>query len=129
MNPGSSGSSTVSGYEGTYPVMDGSREVKAAEFKRMGVFYWNGYKHTFYNLNMNGCVNIMRDLGYSEDEYPYWVRNDGVKMFGKYVMVAADLSLHPKGSVVATAVGQAMVVDTGTFAETTPQQYDVAVNW
>ena len=52
-------------------------------------------KETFYNLNMSGVVSIMRRLGY---DYEYWVRDDGVKMFGKYVMVAANLDRRPRGS-------------------------------
>lgn len=45
-------------------------------------------------------VAYMRELGYSAEEFPYWVREDGCKMFGDYVMIAADLSVYPKGSIV-----------------------------
>ena len=53
--------------------------------KRSGVNYGPSGKETYYNLNMNGVVNIMRSMG-NYDEY--WVRNDGCKMLGNYIMVA-----------------------------------------
>lgn len=83
-------------------------------------------RETYYNLNMSGVVSIMHSAGYSGT---YWVRSDGVKMFGNYVMVAANLSLHPKGSIVKSSVGLAMVVDTGGFASSNPQQLDIATTW
>lgn len=83
-------------------------------------------RETYYNLNMSGVVSIMHSAGYSGT---YWVRSDGVKMFGNYVMVAANLSLHPKGSIVRSSVGLAMVVDTGGFASSNPQQLDIATTW
>ena len=86
-------------------------------------------KETYYNLNMSGCVRIMRSLGFSEAKYPYWVRSDGVKMFGDYVMVAASLDIRPKGTLVQTSLGMGIVVDTGTFAKTNKTQLDIAVSW
>ena len=83
-------------------------------------------KETYYNLNMSGVVSIMRRLGY---DYEYWVRNDGVKMYGKYVMVAANLDIRPKGSLVETSLGMGMVCDTGTFAKRNPTQIDIATAW
>ncbi len=83
-------------------------------------------KETYYNLNMNGVVNIMRGMGV---EGEYWVRDDGVKMLGDYIMVAANLSLRPRGSLVETSLGTAMVCDTGGFASRNPTQIDVAVTW
>ena len=83
-------------------------------------------EETYYNLPMSKVVQSMRNRGYSEEEYPYWVRDDGVKMLGEYVIVAADLDLHPKGTVVETSVGQGLVCDTGEFTE---DIYDVATNW
>lgn len=83
-------------------------------------------EETYYNLPMSRVVQSMRNRGYSEEEYPYWVRDDGVKMLGEYVIVAADLDIHPKGTVVETSVGQGIVCDTGEFTE---DIYDVAVNW
>jgi hypothetical protein len=83
-------------------------------------------KETYYNLNMAGVVNIMRGMGY---DYEYWVRDDGVKMFGNYVMIAANLNIRPRGSLVQTSLGMGMVCDTGTFARRNPTQIDIATAW
>ena len=83
-------------------------------------------KETYYNLNMSGCINIMNSRGFHE---PYWVRSDGVKMYGYYVMCAAGLSIRPKGSIVESSNGLAIVVDTGGFASGNPRQLDIAVTW
>lgn len=86
-------------------------------------------KETYYNLPMSGVIGIMRNMGYSEEEYPYWVREDGVKMFGDYIMVAADLNIRPKGTILECSLGTAIVVDTGDFAKTNHTQLDVATSW
>lgn len=86
-------------------------------------------KETYYNLPMQGVVNIMRNAGYSEAEYPYHVREDGVKMLGPYIMVAANLNLRPRGTIYQTSLGQAIVCDTGEFAYGNPTQTDIAVSW
>ncbi len=83
-------------------------------------------KETYYDLNMSGCINIMSTHGCHE---PYWVRSDGVKMYGYYVMCAAGLSIRPKGSIVESSNGLAIVVDTGGFASRNPRQLDIAVTW
>ena len=83
-------------------------------------------KETYYDLNMSGCINIMNSRGFHE---PYWVRSDGVKMYGYYVMCAAGLSIRPKGSIVESSKGLAIVVDTGGFASRNPRQLDIAVTW
>ncbi len=91
-----------------------------------GVNYGPSGKETYYNLNMSGVVDIMESMGYNEE---YWVREDGVKMYGDYVMVAADLNTHPRGSIVESSLGTAIVVDTGGFAASDPNQLDIATSW
>ena len=83
-------------------------------------------KETYYNLNMNGVVNIMRGMGNNDE---YWVREDGCKMLGDYIMCAANLSVHPRGSLVESSLGTCIVCDTGGFAYSNPNQLDIAVNW
>ena len=83
-------------------------------------------KETYYNLNMTGVVNIMRSMGNTDE---YWVRDDGVKMLGDYVMVAANLNLRPRGSLIETSLGMGIVCDTGGFASRNPTQLDIAVTW
>ena len=103
-------------------------------------YYWNGPvlsrsngsvygpsgKETYYNLNMSGCVSNMNRRGY---HYEVWVRNDGCKMFGDYIMCAANLGVHPFGSLVECSLGTCIVVDTGGFAAGNPNQLDIAVTW
>lgn len=96
---------------------------------RNGVVQGPSGKETYYNLPMDGVIKIMRNLGYSEEEYPYWIRDDGVKMFGPYVMCAANLELRPRGTIIETSLGTAIVCDTGSFAEKNPTQLDIAVDW
>lgn len=84
---------------------------------------------TYYNLPMEGVIRNMRNLGFDEVNYPYSVRADGVKTLGGYVMVAANLAIRPKGTIVATSLGAGIVCDTGGFALTNPTQLDIAVAW
>ncbi|ASS37380.1 hypothetical protein [Mogibacterium pumilum] len=84
-------------------------------------------KETYYNLNMSRVVAAMSRYGYSQSDY--WVRADGVKMLGNYVMVAASYKTHPKGSLVSTSLGTGIVCDTGGFATSNPTQLDIATNW
>lgn len=111
------------------------------EYKKVqGEFEWNGPvlnssngtitgpsgKETYYNLPMGGVVAIMRGMG-NRDKY--WVRSDGCKMLGNYIMVAANLRVHARGSIVKCSRGYAIVCDTGDFARYNPRQLDLAVNW
>ena len=83
-------------------------------------------KETYYNLNMSGVIALMQAAGYN---YNYWVRADGVKMYGDYVMAACSFDIRPRGTIVETSLGTAICADTGTFAYTNPTQVDIAVNW
>lgn len=96
---------------------------------RVGTIEGPSGKETYYNLPMSGVVSIMRNAGFSEDEYPYWVREDGCKMLGDYIMVAADLSIRPRGSLIECSLGMAIVCDTGSFIYSNPYQLDIATTW
>lgn len=79
-------------------------------------------QETFYDLNM-GVVITFCGVSYS-------IREDGVKVDQDgYVMVAADLSRYPRCSVVETSLGAGKVYDTGTFALSNPEQFDIATDW
>ena len=97
--------------------------------KSGGVFQGPSGKETYYNLPMGRCIEIMRDLDYSVEDYPFWIREDGAKMLGEYVMCAANLNLRPKGTIVETSLGMAIVVDTGSFATSNETQLDLATAW
>lgn len=83
-------------------------------------------RETYYNLDMSVIVSMMQSRGTPGG---YWVRSDGVKMYGNYVMCAANLNVHPRGSIVRSSVGLAIVVDTGGFAASNPNQLDIATTW
>ncbi len=97
--------------------------------KKRGTIYGPSGKETYYNLRMNGVIRIMRRKGFTEEKYPYWIREDGCKMLGDYIMVAAHLGTYPRGSVIKTSLGMGLVCDTGAFARKNPYQIDIAVNW
>ena len=94
-----------------------------------GVYQGPSGKETYYNLPMSNVVNIMRNRGFDEENYPYWEREDGCKMLGDYIMVAADLNIRPKGSLVETSLGMGLVCDTGDFIHSNRTQLDIAVTW
>ena len=83
-------------------------------------------KETYYNLDMSGVVNIMRGIGNTDE---YWIREDGCKMLGDYIMCAADLDVRPRGSLVESSLGTCIVCDTGSFVYSDSYQLDIAVNW
>ncbi len=94
-----------------------------------GVVYGPSGKETYYNLDMSGVISIMRGMGFDENSYPYWVRSDGCKMLGDYIMCAANLNVHPRGTTVESSLGTCLVCDTGGFAYSNPNQLDIATNW
>lgn len=106
---------------GSEPVYSGSVLTASS-----GTNYYGSQLETYYNLDMSGCIEIMRSMGNTDE---YWVREDGVKMLGDYIMCAANLDIHPRGSLVETSLGTAIVVDTGGFADSNPYQIDIAVTW
>lgn len=94
-----------------------------------GVVYGPSGKETYYNLDMSGVISIMRGMGFDEANYPYWVREDGVKMLGSYCICAANLDVHPRGTLVESSLGTCLVCDTGGFAYSNPNQLDLATAW
>ena len=93
--------------------------------KSKGVVYGPSGKETYYNLPMNGVIRLMKDLGY---DYEYWVREDGCKMYGDYIMLAANTNIYPKGTIIETSLGIGCVCDHCERAEYDPV-FDLAVTW
>ena len=80
-------------------------------------------QETFYDLPMSV---VMSYCGKSS----YTVREDGAKVDEDgYVLVAAALSRYPRCSVVETSLGPGKVYDTGGFAASNPEQFDLATDW
>ena len=57
----------------------------------------------------------------------YWVREDGCKMYGDFIMCAGHKSRY--GEIVETSRGLGIILDTGDFAKKEPTTIDMAVNW
>ena len=88
-----------------------------------GINYYYGVLETYYDLPMDGLVQMLYDMGY---EGTYWVREDGVKMWDEYVIVAADFDYEPRGTITETSLGTGIVLDTG---EGGWGWHDIAVAW
>lgn len=95
----------------------------------LGVVYGPSGRETWYNLPMEGVIEIMRNMGFTEEEHPFWIREDGCKMLGDYIMVAANHEIRPRGSLLETSLGTGRVCDTGAFVLTDPTGVDIAVDW
>lgn len=91
-----------------------------------GVYWYGEQKETWYNLPMEKVIEQANNFGFYGD---YWVRGDGVKMFGDYVILACNRDIHPMGSLVETSLGTGISLDTGAFASSNPYQVDIAVTW
>lgn len=127
-------------YKVSYKGKKGFIKKKKGTLTKTKPFVWHGSKltprggvnmgpsgkETYYNMAMGHLVARLHQMGLKGK---YWVRKDGVKCFGKYVMVAANLKLRPRGSLVKTSLGMGIVADTGGFAYHNPRQLDIAVTW
>jgi uncharacterized protein YabE (DUF348 family) len=97
--------------------------------KDKGAQFWtdtNGVTHreTYYDLNMTAAMEACGQGGH------YSVRPDGAKVDADgYIIVAADLAIYPKCTVVQTSLGPAKVYDTGGFVSRYPEGFDLATDW
>ena len=91
---------------------------------RLGVINYNGHRETYYNKRMNYVCERAQQNGI---DGKYWVNSDGCKMYGDYIIAAADWNIHPYGSIVETTRGKAIILDTGDFKDRTT--VDIAVTW
>lgn len=91
---------------------------------RLGRITYNDHTETYYNLRMDKIVERAQQNGI--DGF-YWETDDGLKMYGPYIIAAADWDLHPYGSTVESSRGWAIVLDTGTFKDRST--VDLAVTW
>lgn len=91
---------------------------------KLGRITYNGHQETFYNLPMQKVVERSdRAMGLKD---MYWVRDDGCKMYGQWVIVAAHPSVT-RYSLVETSRGTGIVLDTHTAGDV--NLYDLAVAW
>ncbi len=92
---------------------------------KMGVFINKyGYTETYYNLDMTNVINRTdQELGLTG---LYWIRGDGIKMYGPWVIVAAHPSVT-RYSLVETSRGTGIVMDTHT--KDNKKLIDLATTW
>ena len=91
---------------------------------RMGVLHnaETGFTETWYNLPMQKALNYRASEGFAID---YWERSDGMKMNGRFIILAADKSI-PMGTIIETSRGTGMVLDQH---RTDANVVDLAVTW
>jgi len=107
----------------------GIQQRVGALTRSMGVNYFvdsSGVVHreTYYDLPMGVVMQNCGQGGY------YTVRADGVKVDRDgYVIIAANLAIYPRCSVVETSLGPGKVYDTGGFVSHHPHGWDIATDW
>lgn len=99
-------------------------------------YYYDGPNGTedYYNVPMEETIRVARAKGYSEENYPYWIREDGCKMFGKFIICATDYDVHSYGSIINTSLGKAIVIDTNYTVDKDDSWHycsdiDIATEW
>lgn len=93
---------------------------------RLGTINYNGHRETWYNLDMSNVVaKTDKAIGMTD---LYNVREDGVKCYSKFVIVAADLDIHPRYTFVETSLGTGVVLDSLGDAEDR-ETIDIATTW
>ncbi|HUO61837.1 MAG TPA: ubiquitin-like domain-containing protein [Candidatus Bathyarchaeia archaeon] len=81
------------------------------------------HRETYYDLPMNIVIGACGPGGYT-------IRSDGAKVDKNgYILVAANLAVYPRCSVVETSMGLGKVYDTGGFASRYPHGFDLATDW
>ena len=92
---------------------------------KAGRIQFQGHTETYYNLDMTNVIERTdADLGLTG---MYNVRNDGVKCYGTFVIVAADPRQHPRYTFVETSLGTGIVLDVQTTDD--PELVDIATSW
>lgn len=91
-----------------------------------GVYWFGDQRETWYNMDISDIIYMAE---YNGIEGYYWVREDGCRMWGDYIIVACNRDVHPYGSLVETSLGTGISLDTGGFAEVWPYGVDIAVTW
>lgn len=94
--------------------------------KKGGINTFEGHQESWYNLKMTKVIQRAQANGITG---VYWENSDGLKMYGSYIIVAANYDIYPYGSLVNTSRGIGVVLDTGEFIKKNPTMIDLAVAW
>lgn len=92
---------------------------------KIGTINYAGHVETWYNLKMNKVVERADNFYGLSDVYE--IREDGVKTYNGFVIVAADKSV-PYGTVVETSRGIGLVLDYHTI-KNGENTFDLATSW
>ena len=92
---------------------------------KIGTINYAGHVETWYNLKMNKVVERADNFYGLSDVYG--VREDGVKTYNGFVILAADKSV-PYGTVVETSRGIGLVLDYHTI-KNGENTFDLATSW
>ena len=91
---------------------------------KLGRIQFEGHEETWYNLPMSNVIERSdAAIGLSD---MYWIREDGVKMYGQWVICAA----HPskiRYSRIQTSLGEGIILDTHECSDT--ELIDIATEW
>lgn len=90
---------------------------------KAGKIAYNGHIETWYDKPMARVVQRAQNMGIPAE---YWEREDGCKMFGPWVIVAA----HPskvRYTFVETSLGKGIILDYHTCED--ENLIDIATNW
>ena len=88
-----------------------------------GVNRFMNHTETWYNLNMKKVVQRADEHFGIRDAYA--VREDGIKTYNGFVILAADKSV-PYGTIIETSWGTGIFID---YHETEKDIVDIATNW
>ncbi len=92
---------------------------------RAGKITYNGHTESWYDLPMQKVIERSDAATGLSDMY--WIREeDGVKMYGPWVIVAAHPSVT-RYSFVETSLGTGIVLDRHTVPDV--NLYDIATDW
>ena len=93
--------------------------AKSGVFRNSGT----GLTEKYYNLPMQKVVQQAKDMGIPAE---YWIREDGVKMFGPWIICASHPS-RTRYSRIQTSLGEAIILDRHTVND--PDLIDIATAW
>lgn len=82
-----------------------------------------GMTESWYDLPMEKVVQQAQSMGIPAE---FWIREDGVKMFGPWVIVASHPS-KTRYSRVQTSLGEGIILDRHTCSN--PELIDIATDW
>ena len=91
---------------------------------KLGRIEYQNHIETWYNLPMDNIIERTDEVVGQTDLYN--IREDRVKCYGPFVIVAAHPSVT-RYTFIETSLGIGIVLDTQTTGE--PDLYDIAVNW